>query len=149
MGSKFNWGWRIGLLYGGFVAMIVFMVMRASSEKVELVTKDYYEEELKYQDHINRARMADSLHLRPEWTVGGDRLSVRIPSIGHAGEVSGTIKFYCPSDAARDFTYPFTARADSDLVIDHSRMAHTLYRVNVEWSQDSHQLLAESVLKID
>ncbi|MBS1595068.1 MAG: FixH family protein [Bacteroidetes bacterium] len=149
MGSKFNWGWRIGLLYGGFVAMIIFMVMRASSEKVELVTKDYYEEELKYQDRINRAHMADSLHLRPEWTVGSGQVSVRIPSMGHAEQVSGTIKFYCPSDAAKDFNYPFTAKADSDLVISHSSMAHTLYRVNVEWSEDSHQLLAESVLKID
>lgn len=129
--------------------MMIFMVMRASSEKVELVTKNYYEEELKYQQRIDQQRMADSLHLRPEWTVGNGRVSMRIPSAGHAEEVSGTVTFYCPSDAGKDFSYPFTGWADSSLMISHPGLAHSLYRVNVEWRQDSHLLLSESVLKID
>lgn len=149
MGSKFNWGWKIGLLYGGFVVMIVTLAFRASSEKVDLVTKNYYEEELKYQQRIDQKHMADSLQLRPEWTVSNGQVSMRIPSAGHAQQVSGTIKFYCPSDAQKDFSYPFTGQADSSLVISHAGLAHSLYRVNVEWSQDSHQLLSESVLKVD
>lgn len=149
MGSKFNWGWKIGLLYGGFVVMIITLAFRASSEKVELVTKNYYEEELKYQERIDQQHMADSLHLRPEWTVGHGHVSMKIPSTDHVAEVKGTVKFYCPSDAQKDFSYPFTAKTDSDVVISHAGLAHSLYRVNVEWTQDSHQLLSESVLKID
>jgi len=40
-----NWGLKITLLYVGFVAMILTLVFKASGEKVDLVTKDYYAQE--------------------------------------------------------------------------------------------------------
>ena len=54
MESKFNWGWKIAILYGGFVCFMLVMVFIASNQKVELVTTNYYEEELKYQSHIDK-----------------------------------------------------------------------------------------------
>ena len=41
------------LLYAVFVAGIVFLVVKASSQKFDLVTKDYYEQELQYQNVID------------------------------------------------------------------------------------------------
>ena len=148
MKNKFNWGWKIALLYGGFVVLMILMVIRASSEKVELVTKDYYEEELRYQQRIDHTRMADSLHLQPSWTIEKSKVSVRFSGHDHEA-LSGTITFYCPSDEHRDFKYPFTTVADSLMVIEHAGLHSGTYRINTEWQQRGQSLHSESVIKID
>jgi hypothetical protein len=48
-----NWGYKILAFYLSFVALIVFMVFSAFQYNVNLVTKDYYERELQYQDVID------------------------------------------------------------------------------------------------
>ena len=47
---RISWGYIITAGYLVFVTGIVFLVYKASSQKFDLVTKDYYEQELKYQD---------------------------------------------------------------------------------------------------
>ena len=44
-----NWGYKIMLAYVVFIAGILFLVFKSSSQKVELVTENYYEQELKFQ----------------------------------------------------------------------------------------------------
>ena len=48
-----NWGYKILFVYIAFVAGILAMVFGSSSQKVDLVTPDYYAKELKYQDKID------------------------------------------------------------------------------------------------
>lgn len=48
-----SWGYKILTFYLAFVALIVFMVFSAFQYKVNLVSTDYYERELNYQDVID------------------------------------------------------------------------------------------------
>jgi hypothetical protein len=48
-----SWKYKIGLLYGGFVVMILILVVLAYTGKVELVDKNYYQKELNYQKTID------------------------------------------------------------------------------------------------
>ena len=52
---KLSWGYKIAFVYIIFVAGIGFLVFKASSQKFDLVTKDYYDQELKYQEVIDQA----------------------------------------------------------------------------------------------
>ena len=53
---KLNWGYKIAIFYILFVVGIVFLVFKASNQKVDLVTADYYGEEVRYQGRrIDRA----------------------------------------------------------------------------------------------
>ena len=56
-----NWGYKILLVYAVFIAGILFLVYKASSQKMDLVTPDYYEQELKYQSQINATERANAL----------------------------------------------------------------------------------------
>jgi len=51
-----SWGKKITILYIGFVLLIVSMVTISASHKIELVSKDYYAQELDYQQKINAIR---------------------------------------------------------------------------------------------
>ena len=51
-----NWGARIALLYGGFVVLIVVLVTKSMREDFDLVSADYYNKELAYQNVIEAAK---------------------------------------------------------------------------------------------
>ena len=44
---KLSWGYKIMFVYTAFVAGIGFLAFKANNEKFDLVTKDYYDQELK------------------------------------------------------------------------------------------------------
>lgn len=59
--KKLNWGWRISILYSGFVVFMLFMVFKTTTVKDDLVTPDYYAKELEYQQHIDKQERANQL----------------------------------------------------------------------------------------
>src|SRR6187455_91675 len=58
---KLSWGYKVTFVYIAFVAGMGFLVFKASSQKFDLVTKDYYEQELKYQQIIDQSANTSKL----------------------------------------------------------------------------------------
>ena len=53
-----NWGFKILMLYAAFVGMIIFLVFRTAHENIDLVTEDYYQQELAFQNKIDQTAAA-------------------------------------------------------------------------------------------
>ena len=53
---KISWGTKIATLYIGFVGLIILMVSMSMRQRVDLVSEDYYNRELAYQDKINEIK---------------------------------------------------------------------------------------------
>lgn len=100
---KLSWGYKILFGYLAFVAGIVFLVVKASNEKFDLVTKDYYEQELKYQQVIEQAANAAKLSAPVLVEKADGKITVRFPQ--EMKGVKKTIDFYLyfPADAKKDF----------------------------------------------
>ncbi|HET9433291.1 MAG TPA: FixH family protein [Chitinophagaceae bacterium] len=100
---KLSWGYKIAFVYIIFVAGIGFLVFKASSQKFDLVTKDYYDQELKYQEVIdqaaNTARLSTSLIV--EKSASG--LSITFPPEMRNKEKTIDFYLYYPANAKRDF----------------------------------------------
>ena len=47
-----NWGQKIILAYLTFIILLVVMAYQSFNTKVDLVAKDYYRQELAYQERI-------------------------------------------------------------------------------------------------
>ena len=61
---KINWGTAIVVAFVGFISFIMYFVISMSTDKKfdhDLVTEDYYQQELKYQDDINKVENAKKL----------------------------------------------------------------------------------------
>ena len=56
-----SWGWKITILYGGFVTMMVTLVVLCTQQDIPLVTKNYYEEDLNYESHMERVANSKQL----------------------------------------------------------------------------------------
>ncbi|MCW3126501.1 MAG: hypothetical protein JWO03_2159 [Bacteroidetes bacterium] len=148
MESKFNWGWKIALLYGGFVCFMLMMVFKASNQKVELVTTKYYEEELQYQSHIDKIAKTDSSHARPDWQVKGNQVAMLFPETNGKESIVGNIRFYCPSDEHRDFSVPFSAAPSSPISISNEKLRHGTYKMQIDWKQGASDFYTEGIVTI-
>lgn len=100
---KLSWSYKIAFVYIIFVAGIGFLVFKASSQKFDLVTKDYYDQELKYQEVIdqaaNTARLSTSLIVEKS----ASELSITFPPEMRNKEKIIDFYLYYPANAKRDF----------------------------------------------
>src|SRR5574343_962446 len=97
-----NWGYKILAVYLSFVAVIVFMVFRSSNEKFDLVTKDYYAKELKYQDQIERVKRTGQLTEKVVVTNENNELKITLPGDFAGKTLKGELLLYCPADESKD-----------------------------------------------
>lgn len=104
----FHWGYRIAAVYLVFVAGIGWMVYRSAGERVDLVTPDYYEQEIRYQERIRQQENAATLSAPVSASFRDGRIEVQLPSEFDSTEVEGELTLYCPSDAGKDLHTRFT-----------------------------------------
>jgi nitrogen fixation protein FixH len=148
MKIKFNWGWKIAVLYSSFVCFMLFLGYMASREKVELVSNNYYEEELKYQDHIDKMALTDSLHVKPDWQVTGNKIAMSFPEKNGSESISGNIRFYCPSDEKRDFSMPFSTVPNKQLSVTSDKLRHGTYKMQIDWRQGKSDFYTEGIVTV-
>ena len=74
-----NWGYKILLVYVVFVTGIMFMVFKSSSQKVDLVTTDYYAKELKYQQKIDAMNRVSLLSDTVKYEMSEGNLTIAFP----------------------------------------------------------------------
>ncbi|MDX2283136.1 MAG: FixH family protein [Bacteroidia bacterium] len=129
-----NWGWRIALLYLGFVAMIIALVAASSMQEFHLVTPDYYAEEVKYETRMGEIRNSQSLSepVQIRMDLASRSLRVKFPD-GLSG-IQGEVKLYRPSDARLDRSWPAGPDETGLQQIDLSSLQSGRWRVKVAWS---------------
>lgn len=106
---KFNWGYKILLVYGLFVAGIMFLVYKSNQQKFDLVQKDYYADELKYQNVINASQKAKDLGGELKTIRKGGHLIVELPAGMHQTTVKGTAHLYYAADEKKDISKEFVS----------------------------------------
>jgi nitrogen fixation protein FixH len=120
------------ILFGGF---IFYLVYRTSQVNVDLVTKDYYEEELKYQEVIDASKNASALAERMTINQEGNKIVLQLPQAVNQQSVKGTIHFYCPANAAKDRELVLaTDAAGRQDIGQEQQIPAGAYRVKVSWT---------------
>ena len=103
---RINWGTGIVLAFIGFIGFILFFVIRMNTDKKydhHLVTEEYYEKELKYQDDIDKLKNGKALKENVSYTRTEDGLLVRFPQAFDVKDINGKVFLYRPSNEHLDF----------------------------------------------
>ena len=143
---KSNWGNWIAFAYIAFVALIGFMVYMTFGEKWDLVSEDYYEQEIRYQEKIDQKSQALADEVKPQISVEGKNLVVKIPSNKEEGQLSGAINFFRPSDASKDFQFELSGMGSEEIPLD--RFSKGKYLAKIEWEIDGNKYYNEQTLII-
>jgi hypothetical protein len=132
---KFNWGFGVFALYGAFVILILFLVFKSISTKVDLVTEDYYQQELNYQDKIDQKRNAARLKQGLKHEVSGSTIFLAFPPDHPSAE--GTVIVYRPSNKAYDKKFDIKLDENGKMAITMKKSPIGLYKLKVDWSYNN------------
>jgi hypothetical protein len=105
--KKLNWGHSIFFIYSAFVVAILFMVYQSTQQTYDLVEKDYYAAELKYQDVIDASARAKALGGDFIVKYESDSIKLILPSPFKGVNVLGKVQLYFAADKQQDKTYEF------------------------------------------
>lgn len=142
-----NWGYKILTAYLVFVAGILFMVFKTSGGNSELVTTDYYAQELKYQERIDQVKRTESLSGEVSCTITGNKLDVRFPADFKGKKLDGSITLYCPSDKNKDLKQSFTL-TDETAAISLPAGYTGLFELHLAWAAEGQTYYFEKKLFI-
>ena len=132
--------WPLGIIitFAVFFAGTVGLVVMAVSQKVDLVSADYYEQELKFQgriDRVERTRSAAS-QAAIAYDATARSISIALPPDQARHKVWGSVELYRPSAAGMDRTVGFDPDANGVQRLDATGMAPGLWRVRVTWTAE-------------
>jgi hypothetical protein len=144
---KFNWGYKITAVYLVFVAGIMYLVMQASKHNVDLVTEDYYGEELRYQEKIDQRSRAEALSGPIRFELADNTIHIRFPDEFTGKEITGEVLLYYPADSKRDVRSPIRTNANAmALRIPDTRSG--MHILQVKWTADQQTYYFEENLFI-
>jgi hypothetical protein len=143
MNMKWNWGTWIVISFILFAAGTFAMVYISMSSSVDLVADDYYEKELKYQDHIDLVKGTNALDKQVSTAFTGGVLQITFPALGQRTDYAGSIHFFRPSDKRGDFTLPVAVDTAFTQTFPKELFAQGLWRVKITWNVAGKQYYSE------
>lgn len=99
---RISWGYKILGLYLAFVIGILFLVFKASSENFDLVTTNYYDAEIRYQQVIDQKSNTAQLSAPVRIENSKSKIHIQFPVDFSGKSIQGEAYLYCPSDARKD-----------------------------------------------
>ncbi|HAS39983.1 MAG TPA: hypothetical protein DCS93_05860 [Microscillaceae bacterium] len=129
-----SWRYKITGVIVVFVSFIMFLVVKAMrQDDIHLVAKDYYKQEIEYQNEINKLRNVQNLKesFNLEYVAEHQMFRVKFPKSVTKGE----IMFFRPSDARKDFKIPVEAGQDGVQLIPMKdrKMDKGFWRLKIDW----------------
>ena len=145
---KMNWGYRITILYLGFMVIILTLVTICMKQTVELESKDYYAQELKYQERIDATKNANALSAGIEHEVNGKQIILSIPIEQLSKDFFGEIYFFCPSDGLKDIRVNMHFDATGKQVYNGAGLQKGVYKMKLSWRSNGKNFYKEDIINI-
>lgn len=99
-----NWGSKIAIFYTFFALSMISAVIYASQQHFDLVSPDYYAEEIAFENRIQEIQHVKELNTGLSIDlIDREILNIVFPPDLHIEQ--GTIRFYRPSNADLDRTF--------------------------------------------
>lgn len=131
-----NWGWRIALFLTLFISFILYMVIYSFGRTNDLVSDDYYNQEIQYQKNIDAQE--NGLYLAREISINSkkDVILIEFPKSFEAKIEKGDISFYRPDNAKLDRSFTMELDQDNTQSIHKSEVASGFYKITIQFIQN-------------
>ncbi len=132
---KINWGTGIILAFIGFISFIMYFIITMSTDDRfthELVTENYYAEELAYQNDIDKLNNAKSLSDNITYKKTNEGLIINFPDNIDYKKITGNVFLYRPSNKHLDFDTAISL-SNPYLLIPDKRLVDGRWNIKVDW----------------
>jgi len=143
-----NWGNKLLITFVVFGSGMFYLVYRSVTTNFELVDKEYYKNELRYQEVIDGVKRANALSDVVKLTSTDKGLELQLPAEMNDQKISGTVHFYCAYDAVKDKKFDLNTDATGWQVLNAKQIASGKYTVKINWKAGGEDYYTEKPIII-
>ncbi|WP_100614879.1 FixH family protein [Confluentibacter citreus] len=145
---KINWGTGIVLAFIGFIGFIMYFIITINVDDKfdhDLVTEDYYAEELKYQEDIDKLHNAKNLNENISYKRTTEGLLLVFPKNIDLSKITGHVFLYRPSNKQLDFDTVISL-SNHYLLIPDKRLVDGRWNIKVDWQYNGQSYLYKETI---
>ncbi|KAA9327688.1 FixH family protein [Hymenobacter busanensis] len=144
------WPYAIIAVFVLFATFIGYMVKQAMSSSVDLVSKDYYEQELQHQQRMEATARTQALPAQVTITYDetGHDLGLQIPAALTSPQPTGKVQFFRPSDQRLDFTVPLQVDATGAQHLSTARLKPGYWRIRLDFTAGGEAYFQEKNISV-
>jgi FixH len=130
---KWNFGTGIAVVYSIFALSMLTAAIRSTHYDVGLVKKDYYADDLNYQQHFNKIQNEKSSaeRLKIERDTEGTCLILRFPQ--NQPSPTGTVTLFRPSKVGIDEMLVIKTDAEYGMHIPVKTLMRGAWKIQIDW----------------
>ena len=147
MTIQFGWGWKIAILYAAFVALILTLVIASSKQKFDLVSADYYKDEIAYQTVLDASKHQADLKGTLVVHANEQIVAINFPEEFAGKEIKGTVKFYSAVNKEWDRNIALNT-ANNSMEIERERLRPTAYTMRLSYKVDGTEYYQENDINL-
>ncbi|PTL99181.1 MAG: cytochrome C oxidase Cbb3, partial [Bacteroidetes bacterium] len=102
----------------------------------DLVVEDYYQQELKFQEDINKEENAKDLASNLNWQKTNEGIIISFPKDLDSNNIKGKVFLYRPSNKQLDFEIPISL-SNHNLLIPDNSLLDGRWNIKVDWTYNS------------
>ena len=147
---KINWGTGIVIVIAAFISFIMYFVITMSTNNkysYDLVTDNYYQQELQYQKQIEAEKNAKNLIENVKLKHSEFGLTVNFPKDLDYKMINGKVFLYRPSNKQLDFEIPISI-SKPYLLVPEERLLDGRWNIIVSWTYEKKDYLFKKELNL-
>lgn len=133
--KKMSWGTKLAIGASIYVIGILTFVGFSTTQKINLVSKDYYPKEVVYQEQIDKLKNAQELKENIQIIQENGSLHIQFPANMH-NQVRGEIIFYRPADYESDIKTAIEIDENGLQELNTNQLLKGVYRIKVDWKHN-------------
>lgn len=136
--KKFTWAHGIIIALGTFMIFILSLIFIFTRgwQNAEMVSNDYYADELQYQKVIDAKNLAAALPAKPVYTQSQHGLRISFPAEFSNANTKFRFELFRTDDERLDVRKEVTLGNDNSFTIPGKILAPGNYTLMVHWSKD-------------
>ena len=142
-----NWGKSIVLSFVLFAAFIGTLVTVCLRQDISLVSKEYYKEELQYENQLTRLKNFSQLKSKPVIKVLENN-TIQITFDRFDNMEKGELRLFRPSDSSKDKKYSIVPTSNATQEFPTTGLAPGMYRAKMLWTMNGKEFFVEEVIFI-
>jgi hypothetical protein len=146
---KINWGTGIVIAFVLFISFILFFVIKATTQEkynYDLVSEEYYKDELNYQADIDKLNNFKQLNIKIITTKTNDGIEITFPENYITESINGKVSLYRPSNQSLDFDIAFVLSKRTTLLIPDNKLVGGRWDIKISWSENNKEYLYKKEL---
>lgn len=139
MFKKFTWGHGVAVALGAFMIFILSLIFLFTRnwKNSELITENYYEEELMYQNVIDAKENADNLQTKPVYSQDVSGIKITFPAEFNNANTEFRIDLHRAEDKNLDVVRDIDLDASNSIFIPANILVKGNYVLRTHWKKEN------------